>query len=284
LVNRVTQGSYAPGSVFKILTAAAALDTPTYGVDGGLITPDYMFYFNDDLQPPPGPAGYTTWWHEGACAITESYQGFGNFNFAQALAYSDNVVFAQLGQALGPFRYREYAEKFGIGRAFNVGIPVAVSSLSYDTAYLETPCGIAQTAFGQGQLFVTPLQIGMIGATIANDGVLAYPHLVAKPKVAGKDWRVISKQAAKQVTEMMVAVTEDDYGSGYAARIEGVQVAGKTGTAQVEGQPHAWFIGFAPADNSQYLAVVVLENQGEGSTWAAPIVRDMLYNALNAGE
>lgn len=283
-INRVTRGLYTPGSVFKILTAAAALDTPTYGVDGGLITPDYMFYFNDDLQPPPGPAGYASWWHESACAITESYQGFGNFTFAQALAYSDNVVFAQLGQALGPFRYREYAEKFGIGRAFNVGIPVAVSSLSYDAAYLETPCGIAQTAFGQGQLFVTPLQIGMIGATVANDGVLAYPNLVAKPKVAEKDWRVISKQAAKQVTEMMVAVTEDDYGSGYAVRIEGVQVAGKTGTAQVEGQPHAWFIGFAPADNPQYLAVVVLENQGEGSTWAAPIVRDMLYNALNAGE
>ena len=283
LVNRVTQGRYAPGSVFKILTAAAALDTPTYGVDGGLITPDYMFYFNDDLQPPPGPAGYTGWWHEGACAITESYQGFGNFNFAQALAYSDNVVFAQIGQALGPFRYRQIAEKFGLERTYNVGVPVMSSRLAYDNAYLETPCGIAQTAFGQGQLFITPLQMGLIGATIANEGTLPYPQLVAKPKIAERGWRVISKEAAAQTTAMMVAVTEDDFGSGYNARIQGVQVAGKTGTAQTNGAPHAWFIGFAPADNPQYLAVVVLENQGEGSRWAAPIVRDILYNALSAG-
>lgn len=282
LFNRVTQGLYAPGSVFKILTAAAALDTPTYGVDGGLITPDYMFYFNEDLQPPPGPAGYTGWWHEGACAITESYQGFGNFNFAQALAYSDNVVFAQIGQALGPFRFREVAESFGIGREFNLGIQTAPSSLAYDPTYLETPCGVAQTAFGQGQLFVTPLQMGLIGSTIANEGELPYPQLTTRPRIGERGWRVISQEAAAQTTEMMVAVTEDDFGSGYNARIEGVRVAGKTGTAQTNGAPHAWFIGFAPAEAPQFLAVVVLENQGEGGTWAAPIVRDILFNALSA--
>lgn len=284
LVNRATQGQYAPGSVFKILTAAAALDTPTYGTDGELITPEYMFYFNDDLQPPPGPAGYDTWWHEGACAVTASYQGFGNFNFAQALAYSDNVVFAQLGQALGPFRFREYAEAFGIGRTFNIGIEVAPSNLARDPAYLETPCGLAQTAFGQGQLFVTPLQIGMLGATIANDGELPYPQLVKKPQLREKGWRVISKEAAEQVTEMMVTVTEDEYGSGINAQIEGVHVAGKTGTAQVNGAPHAWFLGFAPAEDPQYLAVVILEHQGEGSQWAAPLVRDILANALSTME
>lgn len=282
LFNRVTQGLYTPGSIFKILTAAAALDTPTYSVDGQLITPDTMFYFNDDLQPPPGPAGYAGWWHEGACAITESYQGFGNFSFAQALAYSDNVVFAQIGQALGPFRFREVAEKFGIGREFNLGIQTAASSLAYDATYLETPCGLAQTAFGQGQLFVTPLQMGLIGATIANQGQLPYPQLITRPHISERGWRVISKEAAAQTTEMMVAVIEDDFGSGYAARIEGVHVAGKTGTAQTNGAPHAWFIGFAPAEDPQYLAVVVLENQGEGATWAAPIVRDILYNALSA--
>ena len=286
LVNRVTGGLYAPGSVFKILTAAAALDTPTYGVDGGLITPEYMFYFNDALQPPPDPygAGYTTWWHESACAMTQSYQGFGNFNFTQALAYSDNVVFAQMGQAIGPFRYREYAEEFGLGRGFRIGLPMAVSSLAQDTAYLETPCGLPQTAFGQGQLFVTPLQMGLIGATIANEGQLPYPRLTTQPQISERGWRVISKEAAAQTTEMMVAVTEDAYGSARNARIEGVSVAGKTGTAQTSGPPHAWFIGFAPADAPQYLAVVVLENQGEGSTWAAPIVRDILANALRSGQ
>jgi cell division protein FtsW (lipid II flippase)/uncharacterized membrane protein YhdT len=284
LVNRATQGQYTPGSVFKILTAAAALDTPTYGTDGGLITPDYMFYFNDDLQPPPGPAGYNTWWHEGACAVTASYQGFGNFDFAQALAYSDNVVFAQIGQALGPFRFREYAEAFGIGQTYEIGIEVAPSSLVRDSAYLETPCGLAQTAFGQGQLFVTPLQIAMLGATVANDGELPYPRLVSRPRVGEKGWRVISKEAADQLTEMMVTVTEDEYGSGLNAQINGVHVAGKTGTAQVNGAPHAWFVGFAPAEDPQYLAVVVLEHQGEGSQWAAPLVRDILANALSTVE
>jgi peptidoglycan glycosyltransferase len=253
-------------------------------VDGALITPDYMFYFNDDLQPPPGPAGYTTWWHEGACAVTESYQGFGNFDFAQALAYSDNVVFAQIGQALGPFRFRDYAEQFGLGQTYEIGIEVAPSSLVRDPAYLETSCGLAQTAFGQGQLFVTPLQIGLIGATIANEGELPYPQLVTKPTIGEKGWRVISREAADQVTEMMVTVTEDEFGSGINARIDGVEVAGKTGTAQVSGAPHAWFIGFAPAEDPQYLAVVILEHQGEGSIRAAPLVRDMLYNALSAVE
>jgi peptidoglycan glycosyltransferase len=81
-----------------------------------------------------------------------------------------------------------------------------------------------------------------------------------------------------------VTVTEDEFGSGINARIDGVEVAGKTGTAQVSGAPHAWFIGFAPADDPQYLAVVILEHQGEGSIQAAPLVRDMLYNALSAVE
>ncbi|HDQ71116.1 MAG TPA: hypothetical protein ENN19_03350, partial [Chloroflexi bacterium] len=285
LVNRVTQGFYAPGSVFKIFTAAAALDRPTYGPDGSLITQETMFYYANDLQAPPDPygAGYTTWWHEGACAITQSPQGFGNFTFAQALAYSDNVAFAEVGQAMGPFRLRDYAERFGIGQSFEIGVDVLPSNLAYEPEYLNTPCGLAQTAFGQGQLYVTPLQIGLIGATIANEGELPYPQLVSQPRIAKRGWRVIEQETAQQVTEMMIAVTEDEYGSGYNARIESVQVAGKTGTAQTNGPPHAWFIGFAPADDPQYLAVVVLENQGEGSQWAAPLVRDILYNALRVG-
>lgn len=283
LLNRVTQGTYVPGSVFKILTAAAALDEPTYGPNGEILTPETVFTY--ELQPPPSPAGYGTYWHENACAATSSYHGLGSFDFAHALAYSDNVVFAEVGLAIGPVRYQTYADRFGFGRTFDIGVDVRASELASSPNYFATNCGLPQTAFGQGELAVTPLQIGLIAAAAANKGMIAYPHLVTSPKVAGESRRAIQATTAAQVRDMMVTVVADEMGSGGRAAIPDVQVAGKTGTAEtgdadMGALPHAWFVGFAPAENPKYLAVVVLEHQGEGSVWAAPIVRDILAAAL----
>lgn len=285
LLNRVTQGAYVPGSVFKVLTAAAALEEPTYGQGGAVITPETPFTY--ELQPPPGPAGYTTYWHRNDCATTAAYHGLSTFDFAHALAYSDNVVFAEVGQSIGPVRFRETAARFGMGEALDIGLPVRASSLSVEPNYLASPCGLPQTAFGQGQLAVTPLQIGLIAAAVANEGVIAYPHLVSSPQVSGRDWRAIDAKAAAQVRDMMVTVVAAELGSGANAALPDVQVAGKTGTAETGeawtgALPHAWFVGFAPADDPQYLVVVVLENQGEGSRWAAPLARDILAAALAA--
>lgn len=280
LLNRVTQGAYAPGSVFKILTAAAALDAPTYGPSGQLITPEAMFSYS--LQLPPGPAGYSTYWHGNDCATTASYHGYATFDFTHALAYSDNVVFAEVGQAVGPVRFRQVAERFGIGQPLDIGVEVRTSTLSSTPNYLTSACGLPQTAFGQGELSLTPLQVALIAAAVANEGEIEYPHLVSTPEVAGKSWRAIDADTAAQVKAMMVAVVEDELGSGAPARIPGVQVAGKTGTAETAGAPHAWFVGFAPAEAPQYLVVVILEHHGEGSLWAAPIARDILAGALAA--
>jgi len=279
-LNRVVQGAYAPGSVFKVLTAAAALEQPTHGPNGAVITPETVFTYA--LEPPPGPAGYNTYWHSNACATTAAYHGYGTFDFEHALAYSDNVVFAEVGQAIGPYRFQDVATRFGIGQPLDIGIPVRASTLSSSANYLASACGLAQTAFGQGELQLTPLQVGLIGAAVANNGRIAYPHLVTSPSIKGKDWQVIDAGTAAQVRDMMVTVVEDELGSGAPARIPGMQVAVKTGTAETAGFPHAWFVGFAPADKPRYLVVVVLENQGEGSRWAAPLARDILAAALEA--
>ena len=191
---------------------------------------------------------------------------------------------------LGAEALHEQATAFG----FNSGpmdIPVRVTESS---APLEPDDNLrAQMGIGQGQLQATPLQMAMVAAAVANDGTLMQPYLVQEilgpdmseiesttPKVLSE---AISANTAEQLTQAMILVTEGDEGSGKTAAIPGIQVAGKTGTAEVgDGDTHNWFISFAPADDPQVAVAVVIERgNASGGTLAAPVAKAIMEAVIN---
>jgi len=279
LENRAIAGqTYPPGSVFKIVTAAAALESGEYTAESELpgpaaldlpqstaVLPNY-----DDR--PCGPNDLTT--------------------LAEALRISCNSAFGQLGIDLGGDALREQAVRFGYEDTLS--IPLTVTPSRFPEG-LNAPQS-AQSAVGQFDVRVTPLQVAMTSAAVANDGVLMQPQLVRT--VRGPDLQVveqvepevlgdpISAVTADTLTAMMVDVVAN--GTGASAQISGVQVAGKTGTAQTgnEQSPHAWFTSFAPADDPQVAVAVVVENGGSagsetsGGRVAAPIARAVMEAVL----
>ena len=212
---------------------------------------------------------------------------------ADALRISCNTAFGQLGLDLGDDALREQAEAFGFGDdSLSVPTSVATSVFPEDPDEPQT----AQSAIGQFNVRATPLQMAMVAAGVANDGEVMEPYLVrevqapdlsrldqADPKVLN---RAVDEDVAEQLTEMMELVVSD--GSGVRAQIDGVRVAGKTGTAQhAEGRPpHAWFIGFAPADDPQVAVAVVVEDGGSlgseatGGALSAPVARRVMSAVL----
>ncbi len=311
-LNRALQGTYPPGSVFKLVTIAAALDTPTKQPDGKIYSPQLGFNFKLVSRN-------NSWWHDGNCpgVTTESPQGYGRFNLSEALAFSDNVVFAQMGQDVPVVLYENYLKRFGLttttvsgttSQPYAIGVPSAASTYGPE-GFLNNPCNRAVTAFGQGDLQLTPLQVALIGATIANDGKMPYPKLITEPAVhGGADVQVMKPETAKEIKQMMLLVVNHSDGSGFNARFctAGVgrackdtwthndapgftgpiqiapAIAGKTGTAQNDAQSEdtAWFVGFS-TDNPRYVVAVVLDHQGKGFSKAAPVAREILRAALN---
>jgi peptidoglycan glycosyltransferase len=188
---------------------------------------------------------------------------------------------------LGAARFTHYANAFGWNKHIPFDLPTEPSK-TQDPSSMD-PVQLASASFGQGQDLATPLQMAQVAAAVANDGVVMRPYLVDQiqdynGKVveqfsAKRLNQAISKETAATLTEIMVKVVED--GTGTAAQLDGVKVAGKTGTAEVEGQdPHAWFICFAPANDPRIALAVLVENGGEGGRTAAPIARDVLMEAL----
>jgi peptidoglycan glycosyltransferase len=275
LVARATLGLYPPGSTFKTVTAGAA-------IDAGFADPDRVYVDDGDLdvdgrvivennRPDPSRIEWT---------LTEG------------LAWSLNVVFAQVGLALGPDGLRAYAERFGFGAEVPFDLPVATSQIESATGFIDNPVALADTAFGQGQILATPLQMALVAACFANGGTIMEPYLV--DRIVAPDgqvvehteptaWRqVVSPQTATQVREMMIASASDGYAA--AAALPGLTVGGKTGTAETgAGEPHAWFIGFAGHPEPRYAVAVVLEHGGSGLAGALFVGRDLLAAALEAG-
>jgi penicillin-binding protein A len=272
LILRPTQGVYAPGSIFKTITAAAVLES-------GLAEPDTVYRNEGALTvngrviieqnlPDQNRVSYT---------LTESY------------GYSLNVVFAQIGLQVGPELLEEYARRFGFGETIPFDLSVTPSQVANDTAYLHDNVGLADTAFGQGQLFVTPLQMAMMVQAVVNDGQMMEPYLVAEYRdVDGEhlqtrrpsNWRrALEPATARQLVDIMIASVQDGY--AVEAQIPGAVVGGKTGTAEVGDQtPHAWFVGFAGTDEARYVVAVVVEHGGSGTSVALPIGRELLRSAL----
>ena len=264
----MSQGLYPPGSVFKIIVAGAALQT-------GTVTPQTQFTDTGTYLA----GGY----------IVNNYGGekYGTHTFTQAFANSINTTFAKVGVQLGASTLSTFASDFGFGKTppWTLGGSASVfpNPASMDKAH------VAQAAFGQGQVLSTPLEIALSACAVANGGTVMKPYVVdqeqdANAKVLDKtkpqSWlQPITSATAATLRDLMVQVVKN--GTGTSAALSGVQVAGKTGTAEVAtGQPHAWFAGFAPADSPRVVVAVIVENGGTGGSVAAPIARQVIAAAL----
>lgn len=281
LVDRATNGLYPPGSTFKTFTAAAVLEA-------GLATPDTIILC---------PEHYTVTGHVIVNAVQNLAGLMQKQNLTEDLQWSCNTAFAQLGLMLGADRFSDYAKRFGLAYrnlapptwADFSDLPAAVPTLAYDRSFLDRQTAVADSAYGQGQLQVTPLYMAMLAATVANEGMMMRPYIVERALTPGGEvlyqaqpslLRVpIGRQTARTLTALLVNAVENGY--GWRAKIEGVKVAGKTGTAEPgNGDPHGWFIAFAPADSPRYAIAVVVEHGGHGSRVAAPIAKIVLEAAL----
>ncbi len=281
LLNRAISRTYSPGSTFKIVTAAAALSSGRYTVDGKVPGPATL-----DL---PLTTSSLRNFDRQACT-----PGSRTTTLRQALRRSCNTTFGAIGLDLGADALREQARLFGFGQPFEVPMTAAASEFPDDPDEPQT----AISAIGQYDVRATPLQMAMVAAAIGNGGRVMAPYLVeelAAPDLMSLErteptevGRAVSEEVAAQIREMMVDVVEE--GTGTNGQISGVPVAGKTGTAQVGGdtKPHAWFVSFAPADAGQDAEVavaVVVENGAEqaevsGNRLAAPIARAVMEAVL----
>ncbi len=267
LLNRASMGLYTPGSSFKVITASA-------GVDSGI--PTSTVYDCPSELPV-----------DGSSVVNYAGSPDGEMNMDKALTFSVNTYFAQLALAMGADTLVGYAERFGMNGIPPLDYPAVSPALIPQPGEMDA-VELAWTGAGQGELLMTPLQLCLAGCAIANEGEIMLPHLMKDVRL-GDDilerfdagmWRSpISADTASQVLEMMVHVVEE--GTGAGAAVSGITVAGKTGTAEVEGkQPHAWFVGIAPAENPTLVVVVVVENAGGGGDVAAPIAGEVIEAAL----
>lgn len=251
--NRALSGLYPPGSALKVVTAAAALET-------GVVKPGSRV---------TGPAEYK--------GVRNFESGvFGSIDFAIAVQFSVNTAFAQVAEKLGPRRLSRFAEAFGFNAPPQMPLGAATSSFPYP----EDEGDLLWSAVGQAQVQATPLQMATVAATVANDGKRMEPRIVKSDPVSGR--RVLSAKKAKVLTGLMERVVEG--GTGVGARIPGVRVAGKTGTAEVdvagERMNHAWFVCFAPAGDADVAVAVVAELGGIGGRVAAPLAGSILRRVL----
>ena len=273
MLNRAIARNYPPGSTFKLITAAAALAS-------GRFTPDTVI---------PGPAGYQLPnsskvlrnWQGGACAAG------GKLTLRRALEVSCNTAFAWLGNQVGADALRSMAEQFGFDHSFTLPMVAAASRFPLEPDDAQT----AMSAIGQFDVRASALQMALVAAGIANDGIVMQPYLIRD--VRGPDLAELerttpsefgtplSTKDARLLQDMMVSVVER--GTGSNGRISGVRVGGKTGTAETgtDAQPHAWFTAFAPG----VAVAVVIENGGgarevSGNALAAPIANAVIRAVL----
>jgi peptidoglycan glycosyltransferase len=281
LLDRVTQGAYPPGSTFKVVTAAAALDS-------GEFTPDSTL---------DGRSGRVV---SGVPLRNDFDENFDSPSLSTALTLSINTAFAQLGEELGKQTMGDYMERFGFYRMPPLDYPAEQMIRSGERVdgrlvpVTSPAVDVGRMAIGQDKLLVTPLQMAMVTAAIANGGSLMEPHLTDKivdpdgrtvDEVDPQEWsRPISEETASELTQMMGNVVDE--GTGTAVQLPGIDVAGKTGTAEKNieqriNQP--WFIAFAPADDPRVAIAVTVESSvaGFGGTVAAPIARDVLASLLD---
>lgn len=277
LVDRVSDATYPPGSTFKVVTASAALNSGLMTTDSTVDGNSPQKFSSKDLRNDFG-------------------QSFGPVNLEKALTLSINTAFGNIGVNLGKKTLLDYMKRYGFYAPPPVDLPeqglLSSGLRGADGNLLPEDQGIdlARTAIGQERLAVTPIQMAEVAATVANDGVRMEPRIarsfvdqygrVKKSIGPKKANRVMSEKTASELNDMMRKVVEE--GTGQAANIGSLKMAGKTGTAEVANNLNqAWFIGFAPYDNPKYAVAVSIEKSTEfGGTVAAPIARDVLQDLL----
>ncbi len=280
-VNRATQYGYAPGSTFKIVTATAAIDTGAY-------TPE---------STVSGPNGLLV---SGLPLDNDNDASFGPITLTYALAHSVNTVWAQVAEHVGKATLGRYMERFGFDSKPQLDYPAEEMSASGEhmgesvVAPTSPLVDVGRMGIGQDKLEVTPLQMAEVAAAVADRGRLMVPHLTQR--IVDSEGRtvqsisphvqsvVMKPSTAAAVRSMMEAVVNE--GTGTAAQIPGIQVAGKTGTAQTQfgdAINNVWFIAFAPAvDPRVAIAVTLKAVPGEGATYAAPVARTVIESLLGA--
>jgi len=273
LIDRARLGVYAPGSTFKLVTGAAALENG--------VNPDTKVRVDDPWQADP------SW---GSYFVRSSSKAHGDYTMADGYRLSENIYFAKIGLQIGGAKLAEYAQRFGIGSAPKCDVAAAKGQLS-NTASLDRPTLVADTSYGQGELLVSPLQMALVAAAIGRGGVMPTPHYATAVRdAAGNTIRTVAPGAAGQVirpdtaakiTTYLVGAVEGPGAFAFGAKINGVHVAGKTGTAEnPAGQPHGWFVGFAPAEAPTVAVAVIVENSGQGGLDAAPLGGRVMQTAL----
>jgi peptidoglycan glycosyltransferase len=278
-VNRATQFGYAPGSTFKLITATAAIDT-------GQFTPQSLV---------SGRNGIVV---SGVPLQNDDGESYGEITLTKALAKSVNTVWAQVAERVGKRTLARYMDRFGFDRKPHLDYPADEMSASgeYDHGRLIAPTSplvdVGRMGIGQDKLQVVPLQMAEVAAGIANGGRLMVPHMTARivnaegrtvetiaPRVQSA---VMRPSTARAVRSMMEAVVNE--GTGTQAQIPGIQVAGKTGTAETQvgtAINNVWFVAFAPAANPRVAIAVTLEKvPGQGAAFAAPVARQVMEAIL----
>ncbi len=285
--DRVTQAGYLPGSTFKVVTAIAAIDsgryTPQSTVDGS--SPKTI---------------------SGVPLMNDFNQSYGPVDLTTALTKSINTVWAQVAVSLGKSTMADYMRRLGFGQPPPIDLPIGERQPSGE--YLQHQTGpptlldprsdlvdVGRMGIGQDKLNVTPLQMAMVAAAVANHGTLMTPHLT--DRAVDQDGRVVETIGATPYSQVMKSSTADavgqmmahvvEEGTGTAAALQGIQVAGKTGTAEVGNSKsvnQVWFIAFAPLVNPRIaIAVTVERSAGQGGTVAAPIAKLVLQSLLGGG-
>ena len=278
---RPTQGLYVPGSVFKIVTSVAALGSKA-------VTPATTY----EAQPAAERNGLLV----DGFPIRDGHHAFTAnlpLDFASALEVSCNIWFALAGMATGGIALADWAGRLGFGAGIPFDVPTAVSQVTSGGGSLgggfANRVELANAAYGQGETLVTPLQMALVAATIANDGVLMKPRLVtslasasgSRRDIAPEEWRrVLRVEDARIIRDAMERAVEGEWGRLFTAgaAVSGVPTAGKSGTAQLggTGEPNSWFIGFAPVNDPQIAIAVIVEHGGRGGERAAPLAGQLM--------
>jgi peptidoglycan glycosyltransferase len=276
LLNRTVQSGYPPGSTFKVVTATAALDS-------GRFTPQS---FVDGKSPK----------EIGGVPLTNfGGKDFGQITLTDALTNSVNTVWATVAERVGKRTMYSYMRSYGFNRKPLLDLPrdemraSGVYDRNADLLNVSDAVDIGRVAIGQERLQVTPLQMALVPAAIANGGSLMRPHIVRD--VRDRDGRVVRRERPSEQSEVMKPSTANalaqmmsnvvEEGTGTAAALEGIDVAGKTGTAEVGTVNQAWFIAFAPVQRPRVaIAVTVERTAGQGGTVAAPIAKQVMQELL----
>lgn len=273
LIDRARSGLYPPGSTFKTITGAAALETG--------VNPDTKVRVDDPWQADKSWGDYF---------VRSSSRAHADYTMADGFRLSENIYFAKVGLQVGGPKLAEYAQRFGIGSAPKCDLAVGKGQLS-NTGTLDRPTLIADTSYGQGELLTSPLQMALVAAAIGRGGVMPTAHYAVEVRdsagntirtiAPGASGQVIRPDTATKIAQYLVGAVEGPGAFAFGAKIAGIHVAGKTGTAEnPAGPPHGWFIGFAPAENPVVAVAVIIENAGQGGVDAAPLGGRVMQSAL----